>query len=417
MKLLNVSTVENARQELSKVIEKLPRHIEARPITECRNCVLAQDIVTPADVPAFRKSTVDGYAVVAADTHGATETIPVFLDIAGEVHIGDAPDFDVKRGQCAYVPTGAMLPEGADAMVMVEYCDLFDESSVAVNKSVAVGSSVVNPGDDMKKDTVVMKSGRRLRFQEIGALSALGITHVDVYSPYTVSIISTGDELVEPGTHAEYGQVYESNSKAVSVQAETVGMKVIRRMIVPDDENLLRTAVSEAMKDSDFVITSGGSSQGKKDMTEAMFAEMSGGGVYIHGLALKPGKPTILAWDDKSKTAMIGLPGHPVAASIVFRMLVTEALKRTGNGPYGEYCEAAASVKAEMTVNLASAPGRDTVQSVRLIKSGTGFKAEPILGHSGSWSVLTGADGYIFIDHNEEGVSAGTTVDVFLLED
>ncbi|MCC8029997.1 MAG: molybdopterin molybdotransferase MoeA [Lachnospiraceae bacterium] len=362
MKLLHVLTLDEARTRLYACVRQIPRRKITVPLTEAADHILAEDILAPFDVPGFRRSAVDGYAVIAADTHGAGDSIPAFLCVTEQIKIGERSLRPVTRGECAYVPTGGMLPDGADAMVMIEYCEAFSDTDIAVNQPVAAGNHVVLPGDDMKKGDLLLPEGTRLRFQEIGALASMGITSVLVYAPYTATIISTGNELLPPGSAPREGRVYDSNTYALSAQAEHAGLRVLRRHLVPDDPELLRQILLSVMTDSDFVILSGGSSQGKQDMTAMLFEEVSGssrgkqdmaimsagqgirkstdnlsaaampcgeisGGIYAHGLALKPGKPTILAWDKAGKTALIGLPGHPAAASMVFELLVSRVLK------------------------------------------------------------------------------------------
>lgn len=408
MKLLNVTTLADARVQLKEIIEKLPRTIEERDLLSAEGCILAEDIFAPFQIPDFRRSVVDGYAVMASDTHGASSSIPVMLDVIEEVAIGEVPRLPVTHGTCSYVPTGGMIPDGANAMVMVEYCEPFDSAGIAVYQAVAEGSQIVLPGDDMKMGDRILEKGKLLRFQEIGALAAMGIQTVKVYRPFTATVISTGNELVPLTGSLSKGQVYDSNSYAVCASAEDAGMKVIKQILVPDDEELLKKTFRESMETSDFVITSGGSSQGKKDFTENLFNELSDHGVFVHGLALKPGKPTILAWDESSETVMIGLPGHPIAALIVFELLVVPLLhSRRLEEPV---------VHARMNINMAASPGRETCVPVRLISSENGYLAEPILGRSGLWSILTRADGYILIHRDQEGLRAGDPVNVILFK-
>lgn len=404
MKLLHVTTLKEAKKELTSTIAKIPRRVIELDISTAPGYTLAEDVHAPFTVPDFRRSTVDGYAVLAGNTHGASASIPVLLDVIEEVSIGEPARSVITPGTCAYVPTGAMVPEGADAMVMVEYCEAFDESSMAVYQSVPCGANIVLPGDDMMEGSLILKKGSQLRFQEIGALAAMGIKTVKVYAPYRATVISTGTELVSLGNALDTCQVYDSNSYAICAQARALGIEIVNQLLIPDQEELLRHAFEDAIENSDLVIASGGSSQGKKDMTERLFDELSQDGVFTHGLALKPGKPTILAWDQEHHTALIGLPGHPVAASTVFELLVKPAvLQKELPDPV---------LTAQMTVNIPSSPGRETCIPVTLIPSENGYQADPILGRSGLWTILTRADGYILVDHNQEGLPAGSPVEV-----
>lgn len=408
MKLLNVSTTQEARNRLSEYIRRIPRKKEVRELPEAAGCRLAADVEAPADIPSFCRSVADGYAVRASDTYGASDSIPSFFEVVEDIPIGTQPEKGIAPGQCAYVPTGGMLPEGADAVVMVEHCELFDPEHIGVYKPAVPGESVMMPGEDMKKGTKIMEKGRKLRFQEIGALAAAGIHRAEVFAPFTVTIISTGDELAAPDRPLKPAQVYDSNAYALTVQARAAGLKVLDTLLVPDDEEQLRAAIRQAMETSDIVLTSGGSSQGKKDLTERLFDELTRGGVYIHGLALKPGKPTILAWDEKSSTVLAGLPGHPAAASTVFELLFGWLMRGWQEGVIP-------TVEAELTENAAAAPGRETCVPVKLIRSDR-LLAEPVLGRSGAWNTLLYADGYILMGQNSEGMRAGRRAEVILFD-
>lgn len=406
MKLLNVTTLQDAKMQLKAAIQKIHRKVEERELLSAEGCILAENIYAPFHIPDFRRSVVDGYAVIASDTHGAGSNIPVFLDIIEDVSIGEKASSTITHGTCAYVPTGGMIPEGADAMVMVEYCEAFDQNSIAVYQAVATGNHIVLPGDDMKQGSLILEKGKLLRPQEIGALSAMGISVVKVYRPFTATVISTGNELVALSDSLKLGQVYDSNSYAICARASSMGMNVLNRVLIPDDEELLKAAIGQAMETSDFVIASGGSSQGKKDLTERLFDELSDQGVFVHGLALKPGKPTILAWDENSETVMVGLPGHPIAALTVFELLIVPLLR-------GSSIEDPV-ISARMRINMAASPGRETCVPIHLVPDEKGYLADPILGRSGLWSILTRADGYILIHRNQEGIKAGETVNVIL---
>lgn len=402
--------MDEAQKKLYGFIRQIPVRTKKVSLREGAYTRLAADIPAPEDVPLFHRSTVDGYAVVAADTYGASESIPTFLKVAEEVSMGRAASVKLKSGQCAYVPTGGMIPEGADAMVMVEYCETLEDGMVAVCQPVAVGRDIVYRGDDMKEGTTVLKAGTVLRPQEIAALAALGVGTVEVEEPFRTAIISTGDELVPVDHKPEAGQIRESNSYSIKAQAERAGMEVVSTAFYPDDEAALEAGIRQAMECCDFVFLSGGSSQGKKDMTARLFDKVSGGGVCTHGLALKPGKPTILGWDRTTSTVLVGLPGHPSAASIVFELLVARTLRIHRGQRYQPY------VEAKTMYNIASAPGRGTCMPVILRPGESGLEAEPVLGRSGNWSILVKADGYFLLDHNQEGIKAGETVKVYLFE-
>lgn len=410
MKLLHVDTVEQARDKVKAVLSEKGMEVLECGLTEALGKVLAEDIYAGEPVPAFRRSTVDGYAVRHQDTGGASESLPVFLNITGEVVMGQEALTAVHPGECVYVPTGGMLPEGADAMVMVEYCELFSKKEAAIYQSVPQGANVVQPGDDMKTGELVLPRGTLLRAQEIGALAALGKTKIQVYKPWSITVISTGDELAAPGEILRPGQVRDINTYSLCAQAERMGFEVREHFVLKDDRTLLRDTIRKAMEHSDIVAVSGGSSQGKKDETNSVIAELASEGAFTHGLALKPGKPTILGYDRPSGTLLAGLPGHPTAAMLVFE-LVIGAVWRMLCGVKEPF-----PVQAKMLTNLPAAAGRKTCQLVQLCTDEDGeMLAVPVFGRSGLITVLTKADGYVIIEENQEGLKKGEKTKVHLI--
>ncbi|HSR03063.1 MAG TPA: gephyrin-like molybdotransferase Glp [Proteiniclasticum sp.] len=408
MKLLVVDTLETARAKMMKAIGNWTVSSERVKISEAMGRVLSEDVLSLYPVPEFRRSSVDGYAVMAKDTQGATESIPAFLEVVEEVQMGQGAKSVIISGQCAYVPTGGMIPEGADAMVMVEYCESFDEDNIAVYDAVSPGRNMVGIGEDMLADTILLSRGVVVRAQEIGALASAGIRDVSVYKKMRLTVISTGDELVDANTTPELGQIYDINTYALVALAEKHGFSVVHSVVLSDDEQLLKETVREAMKFSDMVVVSGGSSQGKKDVTAKVIDELGTPGVFTHGLALKPGQPTIGGYDTESRTILIGLPGHPVAAMMVFELICVWIVEElTGKKKRKE-------IRASMETNVASAPGKATCQLVELIEGEEGYLARPIFGKSGLITTLTRADGYTMIDVNKEGLKPGEVVKVQL---
>lgn len=408
MKLFVVDTLEEARAKMIKEIDGSERKKECIKIEHALNRVLAEDIFSPVPVPDFPRSTVDGYAVIANDTQGATESLPTFLEVVEEVLMGKEAKSFLKSGQCAYVPTGGMIPEGADAMVMVEFCESFDESNIAVYNAVSPGRNVVGIGEDVRKDIKLLSQGTSLRAQEIGALASAGIGEVNVYQPMTLTIISTGDELVDVNTALKKGQIHDVNTYGLEAQAFSHGFLVNQVFVLKDEEKLLKETVLKSMNDSDMVVVSGGSSQGKKDVTAKVIDELATPGVFTHGLALKPGKPTICGYDSQTNTILIGLPGHPVAAMMVFELVCVWIMEKlTGKKQKPQ-------VLATMETNVVSAPGKTTCQLVELNENENGYLAQPIFGKSGLITTLTKADGYVLIDRNKEGLKPGETVKVQL---
>ena len=404
MELLKVDTLEAAREKLrSAVGENWIKTVKV-PLKNALDRVLAEDIYGRVNIPDFRRSMVDGYAVIAKDTMGAGESIPVFLKVIDDVGMGEEATSIITSGTCAYVPTGGMIPDGADACVMVEYCEHFDSEELAVYQATSVGRHVVEIGEDSREGELLFKKGTKLRPQEIGALSAEGFTEISVFAPLKISIISTGDELVAPGGEIKKGQIYDINTSALDALATKHGFEVINTCTVRDQYELLKAAIADAKEKSDIVVVSGGSSKGKKDMTATLIDELTVPGVFTHGLALKPGQPTILGVNEADKTLMVGLPGHPVAAMAVFEMLLVW-LKRELT------CEAEkGKVPAVLSGNVPGAPGRQTLLFVELEQTGDGYVAKPIFGKSGLMSTMTRADGYTTIEMLQEGLKSGEKI-------
>lgn len=408
MKLFDVDTVAQAKKKLVDFIGTDFLKTEIIPVDSALGMVCAEEIRSRIDVPGFLRSTVDGYAVIAKDTQGAGEGIPAFLKVAGEVFMGQQADRPISSGECIYVPTGGMLPPGADAMVMVEYCEPFGAGDVAVYNAVSAGRNTIEQGEDTGRGAVIIEKGTVIKAQHIGAMASCGVNEVCVFKPLRVTVISTGDEILSPREDIQPGKIYDINTYSIAAMAETYGHKVIEKAVVPDQEDFLFQTFQKAMAESDLVCISGGSSQGKKDMTGRLIDQLASPGVFTHGLALKPGKPTILGYDESSSTLLCGLPGHPAAAVMVFELIVMDALAQLQGRREPIY------VYADMEMNLGCDAGKTNCIMVKLLPEKGGYTARPILGKSGLISVLTEADGYIVTEHNLEGIKAGETVKVRL---
>ena len=409
MKLLKVDSLDEARKKLYQAAAGILPDVVDCDIKDAMGKILGEDLHAAESVPGFRKSTVDGYAVIAGDTSGASDTIPSFFINRGEVEMGKATALSISSGECVYVPTGGMLPEGADAVVMVEHSEPFGGDQVAIYDAVSKGRNLIEIGDDILLGVTFLKKGKRLRAQEIGVLASMGFVKVPVYRPWKVTILSTGDELILPGQPLKPGEIRDSNSYTAAAQCEKYGLEVVSRRILPDDEHLIRSAIGEAKESSDILIISGGSSQGKKDMTASLLDECSDPGVFTHGIAVKPGKPTILGMDDSSKTMLVGLPGHPVAAMLIFELLigwVWQEATGTNKQP---------AITATLDTNTPGGAGRAMCLLVELSAGENGWMATPILGNSGLLSTLTHADGYVLVGGNQEGLNRGDTVQVVML--
>jgi len=409
VRLLKVDSLQEARDKIIRAAFYITPEPVTRALSDAYSMILAEDLKADESIPAFRKSTVDGYAVVARDTAGASETIPSFLTCIGEVEMGKPAGTTIVSGQCVYVPTGGMVPEGADAMVMVEHSEPFGEGQVAIYDSVSPGRSVIQIGDDVMAGAAYMQKGKKLRAQEIGVLASMGIVEVPVFKPWRVTILSTGDELIPADQPLLPGEIRDSNSYTAAAQCSKYGLDVVARRILPDDEESIRDAIQVAKSSSDLLIISGGSSQGKKDMTAELLDQLSKPGVFTHGIAVKPGKPTILCVDEVSGTLMVGLPGHPVAAMVIFELIVGWLWQKMTNA------KEPITIPATMDTNVAGGAGRSMCLLLELSVGPKGWVATPILGNSGLMSTLTRADGYTLLGANQEGLNIGDMVQVTLL--
>lgn len=373
------------------------------PLAQAVGLVLAADIISPEALPAFDRSTVDGYAVDAADTYGSSESLPAFMVYAGEIIMGQEADISLASGQCAWIPTGGMLPSGANAAVMVEYTEKLADDTVLVYRPVGPWENTMQTGEDVASGQMLFQAGHRLRPQDIGLLASLGVLEVKVYDAFQVGVISTGNEIISVCEQPDIGQVRDVNSLALAAALKQCGAQVNDYPIVPDAFDLLKSAVDHALAENDVILLSGGSSVGIKDMTLDVLLEYPEARLLFHGLAVKPGKPT-LAVKIGEKLA-VGLPGHPVSALMMFHITCAPLLNN-GTSMWRE---------GTLEFNLASQPGRDDFIPVQ-IKEETGgaVLVRPLLGKSGLMSILALAHGYIHIDYQQQGLKGGDQVKVIL---
>jgi molybdopterin molybdotransferase len=375
--------------------------------------VLAAPVNAPEDVPGFRRATMDGHAVCARDTFGAGAGSPQYLEITGEVPMGVAPSRGVSPGETLRVPTGAMLPQGADAVVMVEYSAEHPDGTLEVRRAVAPGENVLAPGEDVARGEVLFPAGRRLRPQEIGLLAALGIRRLSAYQKPRVAILSTGDEIIPLDGAPAPGQVRDSNAYLAAAQVAEWGGLPLMHPIIPDDLAALRKTLAAALAAADLILISGGSSVGVQDLTLTAIQDLPDSDILVHGVALRPGKPTILAALGKANPKpLMGLPGHPASAAVVMEVLGRPLLLRltgaTGQPPWGR------AVPAVLSRNLAGATGREDFVRVRLRREGETLWADPVLGPSGLLSPLVKSDGLVMIPLGVEGLLKGEEVTVQL---
>lgn len=368
--------------------------------------ILAVDIVSDINLPAFARSTMDGYAVKASSTFGATEENPAYLTIKGTIDMGKPADFSIGSGEAANISTGGMLPDGSDSVIMVEYTEIIDNTTIEIYKSVAPAQHVLATGEDIKKGDNILFCGQRLRPQEIGLLAALGKDSVKVYKKPVIGIISTGDEIVPINNMPDKCRIRDINTYTLSSLVQKAGSIPVTYGIVGDDFDALLEKSSIAIAHSDMVLISGGSSVGTRDLTVEVLSSLPDSDIMVHGISISPGKPTILA--KTSGKAIWGLPGHVVSAMIVFEIVIRPFIEKI-SGLSLKY-KKELRIPALLSRNISSAQGRIDYMRVRLIEK-NGIKwAEPVLGKSGLISNLTKADGLIEIGINTEGLDKGSKV-------
>lgn len=399
--MLNVLTLEEAQNLVLKIAKKHEFLVESVPLESVLGRVLAKSIAADADLPAFDRSAVDGFAVLSRDTFGASAALPSLLRLAGEVKMGERAGFALGAGTCAAVWTGGELPQGADAMVMLEEAETLPGGLVAVEAAAVPGRHVVFRGDDVKRGEPLLPAGRRLSARDVGLLAALGVAEAPISARPRVGVLSTGDELIDPGETPAGAQIRDLNGPMLTAACEEAGADARFFGRVPDDEAALKRAMREAAERCDLLLLSGGSSAGAKDAAARCLEAL--GRVFFHGLALKPGKPTLAGMTGGTLT--IGLPGHPAAAYLVFHALVRPVIAAMAGEELRETI-----VTAALTQAVPSNHGREELMPVRL----KGAEAEPLFIKSGLVRPLTRADGYIRIPRDAEGLPGGARVDVIL---
>lgn len=379
---------------------------EEVPIKDSLYRVTAKDIIANEDIPGFDRSTVDGYAVHAKDTFGSSDALPAILSLLAEIKIGAAISEELQCGYAMYVPTGGQIPQGADAVVMIEHTDDLGDGYIYINKSVSPGNNVIYKGDDAKSGSVIVKANTKLMPKDIGALAASGISSVSVKKKIKAGIISTGDEVVGIDQILNGAKIRDVNTYSLYAGLLELGAEPESYGIVPDSFERIRKTADEALNECDVVLISGGSSVGTYDMTCKVIDSFGKPGTFVHGIAIKPGKPTIIA--KVRDKAVFGLPGHPVSAYFIFKVFVSH-LVEVINALEHEF---ELSIKAITAFNFPSNDGREEYVPVRLEKTNNTLLAYPVFAKSGLITTLTQSDGYIKISRGAEGVIAGREVDV-----
>lgn len=401
--MLSVKTPEETLAIIEKNFVPLPGRMELLPLDEATGRILAQNIEAAEYVPDFDRSTVDGYALCAADSFGCSDAVPAILRCCGEIYMGQSAEIRLESGCCCAVPTGGALPAGADSVVMLEYTEDYGDGCIGISKPAAPGQNIIFRGDDVYPGKPVLAAGRLLSARDIGALAAIGRVSVPVVKKLRIGIISTGDELVPPEEQPGPGQMRDVNGPMLRAMLSAFGAEPVYYGIVRDDEAALRTAAAKALAGCDGLIISGGSSVGVKDAACRVIESL--GELLLHGIAIKPGKPTIIG--RAGAKPLIGLPGHPVAAYFVSRLFVLPLLARLMGREIKSY-----SVAARLTESVSANHGRAQYQCVRLEESAGGLLARPVRSKSGLITALAGAEGFFCIDRDCEGLPRGAEIQV-----
>lgn len=414
-----------SREEALKVLDEQlklpPLQTEEVGLSDSLGRVISRAIAASADVPEFDRSTMDGYAVRAADTFGAAEAHPALLTVTGDIPMGAMPDRAIGKGECMKIATGGALPPSADAVVMFEHVQAVDAGTIEVVKPAAPRDHVICRGDDLRAGAQVLNAGHVVRPQDMGILASIGVMSVPVFRKPRVAIISTGNEIVPADTAPGPGRIRDSNSYNLEGVITLAGGRPVRMGIIPDDEELLRRTLEAAVRDCQVVLFSGGSSVGTADFTARVINELGPPGVLVHGIAIKPGKPLIVGIVERrgagGQVPVFGLPGHPAAVAICFELFVKPVVVRcTGSRPDPALAgiHLGQVVKARLSRTVASTPGREDHVRVTLEKREDGLWARPVFGASGLISTLVNAVGTVVVPKNAIGIEAGEEVEVRL---
>ena len=405
---LKLVTPDQALCQLNKFVKTLVS-TESIEASKALGHILAKDISAPENLPAFPRSTMDGYAARAEDTYGASEGLPVYLHIIGEMPMGKHPEILLHKGEVVKVHTGGVVAAGADAVIMIENTQQVDKETIEVSRPLAPGENILRVGDDIKTGDSLFTSGHVLRPQDIGALMALGIVQIEVFLLPRVAIVSAGDEVVTPEESPEAGQIRDINTYTISNLVRQAGAIPIPYGIIKDDAIALSQAVKNAASVAEIVVISSGSSISTRDMTAGVISSLGKPGVIVHGVSLRPGKPTILAVvGDKP---VFGLPGNPVSAMVVFDLFVRPTIYRVGG------CDKppqVPTITARLTRNIPSTTGREDYIPVTLVMTDGKYLATPIFGESNLITTLVRADGMARIPLDKHGLIEGETVNVRL---
>lgn len=404
-------SLDEAKRILEQNFSPKPVGVEQVSLSEAHSRVLAEDVVAPMDVPPFSRSTVDGYAVRAADTFGADEDRSIPLKLCGRIKVGEASSVIVEKGTTAEIATGAPLPRGADAVVMLEHV-VQKGNIVPTHSAVSKGENVMKAGSDVRKGAVALKKGQTLSSREVGVLAALGSTQVNVYKKPRVAVISTGAEIVEPGKPLTLGKIYDINAHTLSAAVTECSGEPVNWGIIPDETDQLKATLRKALDSAEVVVTSGGVSVGPTDIVPQVLNTLGKPGVIVCGIAVKPGKPTAIAIVDGKP--VFSLPGHPTSSLLIFYLLVRPLILSMA----GKREETPVTVKAVASTKIFPAKGRRTFVMVSLTREKSGrLLASPVaFGLSGAITTLARADGFVEVKESQQFINAGEEVTVCLFK-
>lgn len=373
---------------------------------------MAEDLYSQVDLPHFHRAAMDGYAVISKDTFGASQSLPAYLKLAGVVEMGKEATQPLTKGDAIRISTGGMMPPGADAVVMVEYTDETDGGLVEIHRGVSPWQNVIQIGDDIKKGEPVFSHGRRLRGHDLGALTGVGISSITVYKRPRIALISTGDEIVDADVDPRPGQVRNINQHSLAGLIEEVGGTLKDWGVIRDDREQLTKAIGEALAWADLVLLSGGSSMGAKDIALETILSFPDAEFIFHGISIAPGKPTIFA--KACGKPILGLPGYPVSALVIFDLFGAPMLRRLGGENLAALQSFTRTLRAKLKTNIASQIGREDYVRVTLEQQVEGYVATPLPSKSGAIFTLVKADGMVRIELNRDGLEQGDEVEVIL---
>jgi molybdopterin molybdotransferase len=397
---------------LQMLLETAPVDSETISTLQGRGRVLAKDIHSQVDLPHFHRAAMDGYAVRAQDTFGASPSLPAYIKVVGTVEMGHEATQAVASGAAVRISTGGMLPPSCDSVVMVEYTEDLGNGLVEIQRSVSPWQNVIQIGDDIRKGDLVFHRGRRLRAQDVGALTGIGLAALEVFRKPTVALISTGDEIVDVSVDPAPGQVRNINQHSLAGLIEEWGGELQDYGVVRDRRELLETTIGQALQTADVLFLSGGSSVGARDLTLDAIMAMPEAQIRFHGISVSPGKPTIFA--SACNKPILGLPGYPVSALVIFDLFAVPLLRKLGGESAGVATATRKTIRAVLKTNIDSPSGREDYVRVTLSESAGRIYASPLPNKSGAIFTLVKADGMIRIGLNQEGLEQGEDVEVML---